>query len=325
MKHFIYKTTHKNGKYYIGRHSTENIDDGYIGSGRWPLSIKDKSSLKREILEFVDNENELIQREGEYLLEHYGKPNCMNQNPDPVGFAAGKKNPMKDPKIASKISGENHYMRKDPIARHNASIRQKESVKLGSHNLLGDKNPNKDGRNAKLAYKHGKHNSITNNPSTINAKNGTHHWQNGKSPNYNGKLNKKLVEEGRHNFLGPEQNKKRIEAGTHNFLGSEANMRRLAEGKHPSQQKKTCVYCDKTVSIGMHKRWHGKNCKIKPTNMSSRQYEDMRKTHLNEIMKKAGITEYLNISLSLNQQEYEVTLRNGKTIKVPSELPYHYD
>ena len=56
MKHFIYKTTHVNGKYYIGRHSTENINDGYIGSGKWPISIKDKSSLTREIIEFVDND-----------------------------------------------------------------------------------------------------------------------------------------------------------------------------------------------------------------------------------------------------------------------------
>ena len=53
MKHFIYKTTHKNGKYYIGRHSTNNIDDGYIGSGKWPRSIKDKSTLTREILEYT--------------------------------------------------------------------------------------------------------------------------------------------------------------------------------------------------------------------------------------------------------------------------------
>lgn len=90
---------------------------------------------------------------------------------------------------------------------------------------------------------------------------GTHHWQNGKAPNYEGKLNKKLIEEGRHNFLGPETNQKRIDQGTHNFLGSESNLKRLAEGRHPSQKKQTCEHCNKTVSIGMYKRWHGDNCK----------------------------------------------------------------
>jgi hypothetical protein len=108
----------------------------------------------------------------------------------------------------------------------------------------------------------GTHNSITNNPSTINALNGTHHWQHGKAPNYEGKLNKKLIEEGRHNFTGPETNQKRIDEGTHNFVGSAANLKMLAAGTHPSQRKLTCS-CGKTVSVSMYKRWHGDNCKQK--------------------------------------------------------------
>jgi len=112
-----------------------------------------------------------------------------------------------------------------------------------------------------LAYERGTHNTLTNNPSTVNATNGTHHWQDGKSPNYQGKLNKRLVEEGRHNFLGPELNQKRIDEGNHNLVGSDTNLKMLAEGKHPSQQKKTCEHCGKTASVGMYKRWHGDNCK----------------------------------------------------------------
>jgi len=261
MKHFIYKITHKNGKYYIGRHSTKNIDDGYIGSGKWPLSIKDRTTITREILEFVNNFETLVIREGEYLKEHYGNPLCMNRNPDPVGFGQGEMNPMKNPRIAEKISGDNHWLKRNPNRKNDFKIQQLKRVKQGEHNFIGEKNPNKDGRNAKIAYERGTHNWITNNPSTVNAKNGTHHWQNGKSPNYQGKLNKKLIAEGVHNFLGPELNKKRVEAGTHNFLGAESNLRRLAEGRHPSQQKKTCEHCGKVASVSMYKRWHGNNCK----------------------------------------------------------------
>jgi len=215
MKHFIYKTTHTSGKYYIGRHSTENIDDGYLGSGKWISQVKNKETLTREILEFVNTFDELVYAETKYLTEHFGKPKCMNMSNVSTGWA------------------------------------------------IGEYNPNKDGRNAKLAYERGTHNSITNNPSTVNANKGTHHWQNGKSPNYEGKLNKKLIEEGRHNFLGPDLNNKRIEEGTHNFLGSASNLKRLAEGRHPSQQKKTCEHCGKTASVGMYKRWHGDKCKTK--------------------------------------------------------------
>jgi len=261
MKHFIYKTTHKNGKYYIGRHSTDNIEDGYVGSGKWPLSIKDKSSLTREILEFVDDFDTLVKREGEYLTEHYGKPNCMNNNIDPIGFDSGDNNPMRNPEIAAKISGDNHWLKRNPERKEDFRNQQLNRVKDGSHNFLGNDNPNKDGRNAKLAYERGTHNTLTNNPSTVNATNGTHHWQDGKSPNYQGKLNKRLVEEGRHNFLGPELNQKRIDEGNHNLVGSDTNLKMLAEGKHPSQQKKTCEHCGKTASVGMYKRWHGDNCK----------------------------------------------------------------
>lgn len=265
MKHFIYKTTHKNGKYYIGRHSTDNINDGYIGSGIWPRSIKNKQNVIREILEFVDSLEHLIQKEEIYLNEHFGKPNCMNMSNKSTGASTGSANPMKNPEFADKISGNNHWSRKDP---------EKFLEKIGGDNHWMNKNPerkenfiknhpNSDGRNAKLAYKRGTHNTLTKNPSLINSRNGTHHWQNGNSPNYGGALNAKLVEEGRHNWLGPEANQKRIDAGTHNFLGSHANKKMLELGIHPSQIKLQCEHCQKTISKGMYSRWHGDNCKLK--------------------------------------------------------------
>jgi len=259
MKHFIYKTIHRNGKYYIGRHSTENENDGYIGSGHWPLSIKDKSSLKREILEYAEDQEMLKNLEGKYLAEHYGKPGCMNLIADPVGFDSTN-NPMKNPEVAKKISGDEHYMRKYSHARENIRQKQKKRVDAGKHIFLGDSNPNKDGRNAKSAMQNNNHVNLTNNPSIWRSKEGIHHWQNGKSPNVNGKLNKKRVNEGTHNLLGPETNQRRIQAGTHNLLGSKSNLDRIANGTHPSQKKKTCVHCSKVISIGMYARWHGDRC-----------------------------------------------------------------
>jgi hypothetical protein len=59
--------------------------------------------------------------------------------------------------------------------------------------------------------------------------------------------------------------------------------------------------------------------------MNSRQYEKMRNEQLKETMKKAGISEYTSVCLSADQQEYEVTLKDGSTMIVPSGLPMHYD
>jgi len=240
------------------------MNDGYIGSGKWPLSIKDKTTLTREILEYADTVEQIIELEGQYLMEHFGRPGCMNATNSSIGWQSGGLNPMKDPTVVSKISGEYHWTKTDPLASQKLSDAANILVKKGSHPFLGDNNPNKDGQNAKAAMASGKHVNLTNNPSIRRSKEGIHQWQHGNAPNVGGKLNKKLIEEGRHNFLGPKLNNKRIAEGTHNFLGSDSNQLRLAAGTHPSQMKKSCEYCADIISVGMYKRWHGDNCDQNP-------------------------------------------------------------
>jgi len=92
MYHFIYKTTSKSGKYYIGRHSTKKLDDYYFGSGKWIRSLKNKDELTREILLFCE-ESELKEKEQLFLQENVGKENCMNFNLSSCGFSSGKLNP----------------------------------------------------------------------------------------------------------------------------------------------------------------------------------------------------------------------------------------
>lgn len=81
--HFIYKTTNLlNGKYYIGMHSTSNLEDGYMGSGkrlRYSINKHGKENHKVEILEFVYNREELKKREKEIVnLNEIAKLDCMN-------------------------------------------------------------------------------------------------------------------------------------------------------------------------------------------------------------------------------------------------------
>ena len=67
--HYIYKTTCKvNGKFYIGMHSTSNLEDGYIGSGKrlWNSIRKHgKENHECEILEWLPDRSSLKEREKE--------------------------------------------------------------------------------------------------------------------------------------------------------------------------------------------------------------------------------------------------------------------
>ncbi len=81
--HFIYKTTCSlTGKYYIGMHSTDNLDDGYLGSGkrlRYSIRKYGVENHTREILEYCSSREELVNREAEIVnLNEIAKEECMN-------------------------------------------------------------------------------------------------------------------------------------------------------------------------------------------------------------------------------------------------------
>ena len=81
--HYIYKITClKNNRYYIGMHSTDNLEDGYFGGGkRIKNSVKKhgKDAHRKEILEFFENRDLLRQREVELVNEELlNDPMCMN-------------------------------------------------------------------------------------------------------------------------------------------------------------------------------------------------------------------------------------------------------
>lgn len=56
---FVYKTTNNlNGDYYYGVHSTNNLDDGYLGSGKRIIRSINKygeSNFTREIVQYFSN------------------------------------------------------------------------------------------------------------------------------------------------------------------------------------------------------------------------------------------------------------------------------
>jgi hypothetical protein len=89
--HFIYKTTNiLNGRYYYGMHSTNDLEDGYLGSGdrlRRSVNKHGQENHVREILEFCKDREILSEREGEIVnLNEIAKKNCMNLIVGGIGF-----------------------------------------------------------------------------------------------------------------------------------------------------------------------------------------------------------------------------------------------
>jgi hypothetical protein len=81
--HFIYKTTCSiTGNYYLGMHSTDNLDDDYLGSGRRlrnSIRKHGEENHVREIIEFCNTREDLAKREAEIVnLNEIAKQKCMN-------------------------------------------------------------------------------------------------------------------------------------------------------------------------------------------------------------------------------------------------------
>ena len=100
MNHFVYTTYNPNNKkFYIGRHSTENINDGYQGSGLWvKRSLRKGNKLQTKILEYAKDEHDLLSLEEKYIEKYFDNPKNTNAKRASYGMLSkdmiGEKNPM---------------------------------------------------------------------------------------------------------------------------------------------------------------------------------------------------------------------------------------
>ena len=157
----IYKTTNiATGQYYIGCHQTENIDDGYYGSGKHlTRAIKKygKSSFKKEILYQCNSKEEMFELEKHLVSESIVKdPLSYNLkiggsggNPGIVGAFKGKKHSPKTreklrklaanrPKLSEEAKqklSQNHWSKVDPVAQQHHAKKAGSYSKSAEHRL----------------------------------------------------------------------------------------------------------------------------------------------------------------------------------------------
>lgn len=71
--HYFYKITNKEtGQYYYGIHSTNNLDDGYLGSGtrlKSAIKLYGKDSFQKDIIKFFNTREEASEYEASMVTE----------------------------------------------------------------------------------------------------------------------------------------------------------------------------------------------------------------------------------------------------------------
>jgi hypothetical protein len=102
---FVYKTSFNDGRYYIGQHKTDKLDDHYFGSSEIVRDlIKNHPELepKREILRYCDTQDELNYWEKYFIGDNWKNDSLCLNNSSSCNISengtmfgrTGEKNPM---------------------------------------------------------------------------------------------------------------------------------------------------------------------------------------------------------------------------------------
>lgn len=141
MFHIIYRTTNTlNNKIYIGAHSTSNIEDDYLGSGKYlkrAIKLHGRDNFKRDVLFVFNTKEEMFSKERELVSEEFITTN--NTYNLKIGGSGG------NPGLVGAFNGHKHTeetKRKIALAASNQICSEETRKKLSEnngmkHNLAG--------------------------------------------------------------------------------------------------------------------------------------------------------------------------------------------
>lgn len=162
---YIYLITNKsNGKIYIGKHSTDNLDDGYMGSGILIGKAKKKYGIEnftKEYLAFCDTKEKLNCLERFYIKKYKANENGYNLTEGGDGGITWR---GLCPSIGKKYFLGKHHSEetKEKIGKALKGKKRKPfsdetHIKMslsgrGKHNHKGENNPNYKGEKKEKEY-----------------------------------------------------------------------------------------------------------------------------------------------------------------------------
>lgn len=259
MYHYVYMTASSSGKFYIGRHSTHKVTDGYQGSGKWVRECKkNKTELHTQILYFCEDVNSLKNEEQRLIDKYISDDNCMNFSNSSCGFAYGEFNPSNNPDVIKKRPQNQkgfttHFNYDNPSKKDSVKLlRKNKAIEMWNHPEYRESH---SGENHHMKRKEYRENMRVNNPM------------------FNETAQKKASErcktqfvDGTHNFQNPEFRKLALENNNmKNGRNPMFDPNISAKHKKPKEVV-TCPHCNKSGGKPAMIRYHFENCKVKFNN-----------------------------------------------------------
>jgi len=253
--HLVYITTNLiNNKQYVGDHSTNNLNDGYLGSGQLIIkAIKKygKENFKRKILKLCETKEEAFKKQEKYII----KFNTLN----PKGYNIS---PKGGHNVKNCFSEES----KRKIGRANKGCIPWNKGKTGvySKNTLAMMSEKQKGNSYGLGNK-----SNT-----------------GKKFSEDHKEKISIAHKGK---LVSEETKQKMSLNHYDCNGENNGMYGKTHTKEARKKiseankvKIKCIYCNKEFNRLNYRRWHGKNCKNKKNMKLSEQYNNPNRVFYSE-------------------------------------------
>jgi len=141
--HYLYKITRNDGRFYIGMHSTDNLEDGYFGSGKLITRSIKKHGIDihtKEILEFLPSRQSLKDREKEILTEDLrADTKCMNIAPGGGGGFNNIEHQKKCAMAGGKVGGivAMNKLNANPEIRKKSFATRQKNGSLATFGMLG--------------------------------------------------------------------------------------------------------------------------------------------------------------------------------------------